>query len=324
MTAVAVVASCLLSACGSTPKPRPVIVEGTVSEAWLPVTTRIVADEGATYLAGFSVDAMDRQDYIRQFDTASGNAYTGYATSQLADPRTMIFLPLGLIIDSANAYRRGEQRLRDAGVAKPISDEDGERLAALFQDRATSAALTKHVVLLKGPSSRDLDYPRLTIRVDTIELQNLSRGRFFRVIAYAQAHTGPYTALPRTVHSSSFTYHGDGPTKRGIDAMLVALGQSIMVTYFPNHPYSVEYLHWERVSRSFDPEEVRTYIDQYPEGRFAEPARAQLAQATKWVEEKPRRERRAAEAEARKERAAAKDRICAPADEGGQSCVPRQ
>lgn len=96
------------------------------------------------------------------------------------------------------------------------------------------------------------------------------------IIAQAQAYPSAGVEWAPTVHVVEFPFEPGDELVLEVPKILDVLAQSIVASYLPDHPLSVEKRHWEGVN-SMDAAKVQTYLDRYPDGKFADLARKQIA-----------------------------------------------
>jgi len=266
---------------------------------------RVVADDQPIELPDFVITPEERKELEKQRaknidrripQNTPGDVAGGVVACLLYGPigwvACPVALPFAFIASGVDARIRANRQ-----EPSLISKKHGARLAALFTERASSVSLSERTLQLiesaAVPSAKEAEYPRLVVRVKSARVLHVPQARkkldgsaaspimHFRIIAQAQAYPSAGAEWAPTEHAAAFPFRRDDElAARGIQATLDVLAQSIVSTYLPAHPSSVEHSNWESVHGSADPAELQTYLDRYPEGKFAGLARKRIAALT--------------------------------------------
>ena len=300
-------AACVaLSGCAtSLPAPDPVnaSVNGQVPAGGLPHVARIVANELPINLVGFWNDPKEREQFekwraevIAQRAEASA-ADAGRAAGAAAGAALYFSLfacvtvgplcILALPAVPAVAAVAGTAGLAGAAIGAgqgvdyiPITEANSQRLHALYAGTLTGVALGERTLRLAQAGAAPVDaaaeFPRLELTMKSATVRKDERGELHvKVVAEAQAQPAPGATWAPTEHviDMEFQQHSDYTVT--VQKIIDVLAQSIVATYLPHHPFSAEQRLWDDAEK--DAARVQAYLDRYPQGAYAEPARARLA-----------------------------------------------
>lgn len=321
LLALSVAASVALSGCATRPLPTPssVSVRGPIPAGGLPTVARIVADDQPIELPDFVITPENRAEFEkrrsknidRRVDRTPSSLGNNVARCLFYGPLCWVASPV-ILPAAATADSVGARIKAHSEEPSLISEKDGARLAALFTEHASGASLSERTLRLIEsaalPSAKESEYPRLVVRVKSVRAFYAPQARkklvetpsqievggrlvHFRIIAQAQAYPSAGAEWAPTEHESGFPFRRDDELAvRGIEETLDVLAQSIVSTYLPAHPSSVEQSYWESVGGSSDPAELQTYLDRYPEGKYAGLARKRIAALAEVARRKAARE----------------------------------
>ncbi|HJS39088.1 MAG TPA: hypothetical protein VJ789_13280 [Burkholderiales bacterium] len=292
-----------LSGCATSPPPTPsgADVRGQVPAEGLPHVSRVVANELPISLVGFWNDPKEREEFEKRraaiiaerveanrasgADMAAGIAVGSLRACLLLGPFCVLALP-AIPVAAAVAGTADYSRARivaGRGVEYiPITESNSQRLSALYSGTLTGVALGERTLRLarSGPAPVDAaaDYPRVvvTMKSATVRMDAHEELRV-KVVAEAQAQPSPGVTWAPTEHVIDMELWQRYDYTVAVQKILDVLAQSIVATYLPQHPHSVEKRHWDDV-RTKDAAQVQTYLERYPNGTFAELARQQLGE----------------------------------------------
>jgi hypothetical protein len=303
--AVAAIAVLSLSGCATRPSAKlrasePIVY--SAPEQGLPALARVVVDEQPVAYRGFTFTVAEKEEFDRRrrdqvnAEASSRGSDAPRAAGEVVGraiaqpwilPVLVVALPIALVASSIVDYNSASRR-----VPERISEKKGAHLAESVAERAHSTLVgTRASMLVEAAGLRDgnAEYPYLDVQMKSATLEHYSSEDRITLVAVAQAHLGPGVQWEPTTHEHVFTVGKDKLERRTMDRAVEELATSIVVTYLPEHPVSVrrraERAAWELARHSRDVPEVRSFVEQYPGGRFDEPARLRLARmerAAKW------------------------------------------
>ena len=293
--ALALATGVALSGCATSPPPTPsgADVRGQVPAEGLPYVSRIVANELPIALVGFWNDPKEREEFekrraeeiarLMESDNVQGEHLAGSLTACATfGPLCPVLLPVLIPISATTGYTHARIRASRGAAYIPISEANSQRLSALFSGTLTGVALGERTLALArtapAPSGTEAGFPRLvvtmksaTVRMDTYEELHVT------VVAEAQAQPAPGVTWAPTEHVIDMEFWQRYDYTVAVQKILDVLAQSIVATYLPQHPHSVEQRHWDDV-RTKDAARVQTYLERYPSGTYAELARQRLGE----------------------------------------------
>lgn len=300
--ALPLAACAALSGCAALPASNPAnaSVGGRVPADGLPQISSIVANELPISLVGFWNDPKEREEFetwragvIAQRVEAgaenSARAAAGVALFSLlmcgaVGPFCAFALPAIPVAAAAagTAGIAGTTLTAGAGVDYiPITEANGQRLHALYSGTLTGVALGERTLRLvqSGPAPTDTSsgFPRLVVTMKSATVRRDERKDLhLKVVAEAQAQPAPGEQWAPTEHVVDMEFQQHHDYTATVQKIIDVLAQSIVATYLPQHPFSAEQRLWDDAEKK-DAARVQEYLDRYPRGAYAEPARARLA-----------------------------------------------
>jgi hypothetical protein len=234
-TVAAIVA---LSGCATQAEPPAEWVRNTksLSGASLSQAMRIVADAAPIDTSAFEISANERARLEQERGASTSVANRHPDLKYCNGPLCLILLPViipALIIDQVvyeNSVATFQPKLMPA--------EESARLAALFREQATGAAIASRLV----SSSTDEHAPQLVVRIKSAEYGSFARDEFsITLTAEAQLRSAAGDDSPRTTHYvmlkrrplDAWSDRDYGNARREIDRALDLLATSIGATYQP-------------------------------------------------------------------------------------------
>ena len=299
LVALSLAAGLALSGCATSlpaPGPANASVNGQVPAGGLPHVARIVANELPINLVGFWNDPKEREEFEKRRAAIiaqraeAGAAETGAATggvlyvSLFACAAVGPFCLLGLPVAAAVGATGLAATMIGAGQGVdyiPITEANSQRLHALYSGTLTGVALGERTLRLAqagaAPADAAAEFPRLELTMKSATVRKDERGELhLKVVAEAQAQPAPGATWAPTEHviDMEFRQHHDYTVT--VQRIIDVLAQSIVATYLPHHPFSAEQRLWDDAEKK-DAARVQAYLDRYPQGAYAQPARARLA-----------------------------------------------
>lgn len=303
MFALPLAALVALSGCATSlpPNPTGADAKGQVPAEGLPHVSSIVANDLPISLVGFWNDPKEREEFEKRraeiiarrteqnrtsgADMAGGIALGTLQACLTLGPLCVLALP-AIPVAAAVAGTADYSRARivaGRGVEYiPITEANSQRLSALFSGTLSGPALGERTLALArtapAPSGTDAEFPRLvvtmksaTVRMDAAEELHVT------VVAEAQAHPAPGVSWTPTEHVIDMELWQRYDYTVAVQRILDVLAQSIVATYLPQHPFSVEKRRWDEASAK-GVAGLRSYVERYPSGTFAELARARASE----------------------------------------------
>lgn len=287
------IAACVATsgcATGLPPNPSGADVRGERPAKGLPAVARIVANERPIELAGFWNDPKEREEFNKRREEliaqrtsvnpveVGGLGLELCARLALLCPLMLpVIIPTTIIVGAVSAH---------SGAAKgvptiPISQGNATRLATQFMEGLSGVTLSERTLrrIQSAPASlaTGKDFPRLVISMKSATVRaDVDDELRVTIAAHVQAFASAGVEWAPTVHEVDLEFWPRYDYAVAVQKVLDVLAESIVSTYLPEHPYSVEKRYWEGVS-NISVGQVQTYLDRYPDGAFAEPARAQIA-----------------------------------------------
>lgn len=194
-----------------------------------------------------------------------------------------------------------------------IPAEKGLAYAALFRERATAMSLKERVAkFAKSPpySGEHEEYPRLIVRIKSVRLVSYDspydsvrrsqpwsgptfmlatfgiggyvllggpRTTVISITATAKALPAPGVEMATTEHGADFVFPAeDDRISATLDDALDSLALSILATYFPTQPASLEFKEWQSLRLSEDPAALEDFIARHPDGNLRQAARDRI------------------------------------------------
>jgi hypothetical protein len=232
--------SLVLTACASTPPPYQWVVYHNANHIpmqGLPAIPRLITPDRPTELVNFANEA--ERDEARQAAITAG-AVGGAAS--MAVYSVIEFSEFCGVLPVACIGLVGIGAATGAGTfnVSKVPAEDAARLSAIFEDHATSVALSE--LLSQGLGNAGArDYPRLVVRLAAVVLVPTHDGVSFRLVAEAQGFPEPNQAWKPSVHVVPFPSRpvaewlaSDGRLlKNDIANALSALNKHVVSVYLP-------------------------------------------------------------------------------------------
>lgn len=286
--ALSLVVSIALSACATRPPsiPPSAEVQGRVPSEGLPTVARILANQQPIELAGFWNNPKDREEFekhrsenIDRRVSAGMTLGGGGALQCLLNPLCIVALPIILPFALIGAYADARIRAGHNEPSIPISEQDGARHVALFEERLSGVSLREHTwrVIESSPAklANEAEYPRLLVSMASARVSEGTESLRIVFVAQAQAFPSAGVQWTPTEHAIDFDFSPKYDYTPDIPRILDALAKSVVSAYLPQHPYGVEKRYWDDLDAK-DASQLQAYLDRYPQGAFVALARSRL------------------------------------------------